>query len=329
MRVLRFLGYGVLTIVVLLAVTIVALWFYSPFAPAVVMSDPLPTGRRITDDGLLANYFPGAGPGKHAGILLLGGSEGGLGAGVTHMAKDLQAHGYSVLQVSYFRGPGQSDRLELVPLELFDRAIVWLKSQAEVDGERLAVVGGSKGAEAALIVAARHPELRAAVAGMPSNVAWQGLDWNILKQIAMPPNGSWSLDGKPIPYVHYVKAFKKTLVEFYTASLLRFPPDSDAVIHIELSHASVLLVCGKQDTLWPSCLMADRVKARATEKGGPAVTVLAYDNAGHGVFGIPADKSNPNYTQLHTLGGTDDGINAARADSWPKALAHLEGALKP
>ena len=58
-----------------------------------------------------------------------------------------------------------------MPLELFDRALGWLKAQEEVDGARLAIVGGSKGAEAALIVASRHPELRAVVAGMPSSVA--------------------------------------------------------------------------------------------------------------------------------------------------------------
>lgn len=328
MGILRFLLYAALAIVLLVVIAFGVLWFFNPIAPPVIMSDPLPTGRRITEDGLLANYFPGTGAGKHPGILLLGGSEGGLGLGVTTMAKDLQAHGYSVLHVSYFRGPGQSARLELVPLELFDHGLAWLAAQPDVDGGKLAVVGGSKGGEAALIVAARHPELRAVVAGMPSSVAWQGIDWNILKQIAMPPNGSWALNGRPIPYVHYAKKFSSKLVEFYTASLMQFPDNGDANIRIEQSHAAVLLVCGKQDTLWPSCLMAEQVKDRAQRMNGPPVTVLSYDGAGHGVFGIPVSKSNPNYTQLHTLGGTDDGNNAARADGWPKVLAFLAEAMK-
>lgn len=328
MRVVRFLLRAVMVLLLLIVGALAVLWFFNPLAPAVVISDPLPTGRRVTDEGLLANYFPGKGAGPHAGILMLGGSEGGLSPGVTRMALDLQARGYAVLHVSYFGGPGQNARLERVPLEIFDRGLAWLASQPDVDPARLAVIGGSKGAEAALIVAARHPELKAAIAGMPSSVAWQGIDWNILKQIASPPDGSWSLGGRTIPYVHYVKEFRNSLVELYTASLMQFPDNGDAVIRIERSHAVVLLVCGKKDSLWPSCLMADQVKARAAKLNGPTVTVLAYEDAGHAVFGIPVDRTNERYQQLASLGGSADGNNAARADSWPKVAAFLADALK-
>ena len=327
MNVVRLIGFSVLAILALVVLTIAAVWYLNPFAPPVVVSDPGPRGRRITDNGLIANYYPASGAGKHAGILLLGGSEGGIGPGVARMAAALQEQDYAVLNLSFFRAPGQSGKLELVPLELFDRAIAWLKAQPEIDGERLAVVGGSKGAEAALIVATRHPELRAVVAGMPSSVAWQGIDWNFLNYILNPPNGSWSLGGKPIPFVPYVKKFTKSLLQLYSESLALRLEHKSAIIPIELSRASVLLICGKDDSLWPSCTMADQIKARADE-GGPAVTVLAYSNAGHGVFGVPLEKSNANYAALGSLGGTADGNNSARIDGWPKALQHLNTALK-
>lgn len=329
MRVVGFLLKAILVLVLLVVGGLTFVWFFNPIAPATEMSDPLPTGRRVTDGGLVANYFPGTGAGKRPGVLLLGGSEGGLSMGVTRMAKDLQSRGFAVLHVSYFRAPGQSERLERIPLETFDRAISWLKAQPDVDPSRLAVMGGSKGGEAALIVAARHPELRAAVAGMPSHVAWQGLDWNMLKQIVTPPDGSWSLGGHVIPYVHYTKDFRGgNLVDLYLTSLEQAKNLDDAVIRIELTRAPILLICGKQDTLWPSCLMADRVKERAVRMGGPEVTVLAYENAGHAVLGIPLDRTNKNYDMLDILGGTDDGNNAARADGWAKIVAHLDAALK-
>ncbi len=167
MRIIGFILKTVLVLVALAAGSLAAIWFFNPFAPEIAMGDPLPTGRRVTDDGIVANYFPGTGTGKRPGILFLGGSEGGLSSGVTRMAKDLQSRGYSVLHVSYFGAPGQPPILSLIPLETFDRALAWLKAQPDVDPARIAVVGGSKGAEAALIVAARHPELRAVVAGMP------------------------------------------------------------------------------------------------------------------------------------------------------------------
>lgn len=89
-------------------------WFFDPFSPVVIVSNPGPTGYRIAEDGLLANFFPGKSPDAHAGILMLGGSEGGLSANVTSMALDLQMRGYSVLYVSYFGAPGQSRRLERI-----------------------------------------------------------------------------------------------------------------------------------------------------------------------------------------------------------------------
>jgi dienelactone hydrolase len=330
MRVLRFIGYTILALLGLAIAGITAIWALNPFAPPVIVADPGATGRRITDNGLLANYYPPQREGKHPGILLLGGSEGGLGPGVGRMALGLQEHGYGVLHVSYFRGPGQPQRLELVPLETFDRAIEWLKAQPEIDAERLAVVGGSKGGEAALIVATRHPELKAVVAGMPSSVAWQGLDWNFVNMMVNPPNGSWSLAGKPIPFLPYgrPKNFQGGAMAVYVAGLEAVAQHPDAVIPVEKTKAPVLLICGKLDSLWPSCPMADQVKARAEANAGPAVTVLPYDNAGHGVLGLPTDPSNPNYKNLGSLGGTLEGNNTARADGWPKILDHLATALK-
>ncbi len=329
MRVLRFLLYTILVLIGLAVASVAAIWALNPFAPEVVVADPAPEGRRITENGLLANYYPPQRNGKRAGVLLLGGSEGGLSPGVGRMAKALQAKGFAVLQVSYFAAPGQPAKLEFVPLETFDRALEWLKAQPEVDAARIGIVGGSKGAEAALIVATRHPDLRAVVAAMPSSVAWQGIDWNIMNMIFNPPGGSWNLDGKPIPFLPYAqpKEYGGPVADIYEASLLQLSKHQDAIIPIEKTRAPVLLICGKGDTLWPACPMADQIKARADASGGPAVAVLAYDNAGHAVMGLPVDKANPSYDRLDSLGGTDDGNNAARADGWPKIVAHLEAAL--
>ncbi len=330
MRIIRFLFITLLVIVILAIAGVGAIWALNPFAPEVTVADPAPEGRRITDNGLVANYYSPRGDGKHAGIVLLGGSEGGLGLGAGRMAKALQAEGYAVLHASYFAAPGQPKKLELVALETFDRAIDWLKAQGEVDAERIAIVGGSKGAEAALIVATRHPELRAIVAGMPSNVAWQGIDFNIVNMIVNPPNGSWSLAGKAIPFLPYgqPKKFGGPIADVYLAGLEALAQHENAIIPIEQSKAAILLICGKADTLWPSCPMADRVKARAEAKAGPIVTILSYDNAGHAVMGLPVEKTNPNYDKLDSLGGTDDGNNAARTDGWPKVLEHLASALR-
>jgi dienelactone hydrolase len=150
-----------------------------------------------------------------------------------------------------------------------------------------------------------------------------------MNMIFNPPGGSWSLEGKPIPFLPYAqpKQYGGPVADIYAASLAELLKHQDAIIPVEKTRAPVLLICGKMDTLWPACPMADQVKARAEANGGPPVTILAYDNAGHAVMGLPVEKSNKNYDRLDSLGGTDDGNNAARADGWPKILVHLEMAL--
>jgi|SRR5579859_151215 len=289
-------------------------------APPVQRTDPAPEGRRIAEDGLIANYFPPPAGKPAPGILLLGGSEGALGAGSANIARALQASGFAVLQLSYFRAPGQSPKLALVPLESFDAGLAWLKRQAGVNQGELAVVGGSKGAEAALLVAVRHPELKAVVAGMPSSVVWPGIDWDGLET-----RSSWSSRGEPLPDLAY-GAFSPQggPLSVYQNGLAALPAHPDAAIPIERSSAQVLLVCGEADALWPSCPMARQLQDRDQAK----VTVLSYADAGHGVFGVPLAQGDPRTAGLAVLGGTPGGNNAARSEGWPKVLAFLHRALE-
>lgn len=307
-----------------------ALWIFDPTSPKVEMTDPLPGGVRIEEDGIIANYFPPAGDGAHPGVLLLGGSEGGLSAGAARMAAALQGEGYAVLQLAYFRAPGQQERLELIPLERFDKAIDWLAARPEVAPGSLAIVGGSKGAEAALIVSSRRPDLRAVIAGMPSSVAWAGIDLNIARMIVNPPGSSWSLGGAPYPHLPYGRPERPggEIIDLYRAGLADLAEHEDAIIRVENIKATVLLICGEKDALWPSCEMASQIEARAREKGGPAVEVLSYPDAGHAVFGVAVEEGDPRFANLARLGGTPAGNNAARRESWPRILDHLNRALR-
>jgi uncharacterized protein len=125
-----------------------------PKRPAVLDAPPADTGRRITENGLVANYFPAQQ--RAPAVLTLSGSVGGLT--MNDMSVALQAERFTVLHLSYFRGPGQNQNAELIPLEYFDTALVWLRRQSEADPARMGIVGVSKGAEAALVLAVRHPE---------------------------------------------------------------------------------------------------------------------------------------------------------------------------
>ncbi len=330
MRFLRFISFFLLGLLTLAVAAFAAIWFLNPTAPKVEIADAEPDGERIMAGGVIANFFAPEGPGRHPGVLLIGGSEGGLSAGVARIGRALRDEGYAVLQLSYYRGPGQPERLQLIPLELFDAALDTLASRPEVDPARLAIVGGSKGAEAALIVAARRDDVRAVVAGMPSSVSWQGIDWNIAKMMVDPPGASWSLAGAAVPFVPYGRPSRAggDIIEVYNAGLAKIDLHQDAIIAVEKIRGPILLICGEADTLWPSCPMAREIVARAQRLSGPAVTLLAYPDAGHAVFGAALDAGDPRMENLARLGGTPEGNNAARRESWPNILAHLAAALE-
>ena len=295
--------------------------------PEIEVIDPGPAGQRIVREGLFGNFYPVPGDGPHPAVLLLGGSEGGLGRATHHTALALQREGFAVFQLAYFGAPGQSDALEAVPLELFDRGLDWLKAQPGVDPARLAVMGASKGAEATLLVAARRPDLAAVVAGMPSSVVWNGVNWASGGQ---SKRSSWSAGGREFPAMLFGDWDQaEGVISVYRTIMdpSRQAEAERAAIPIEHGRAEVLLVCGEAETMWPACPMSRQVAARSKARSGPPVTVLAYRDAGHFVFGPPIPRGNPFYPRLGEYGGSVEGNAAARADSWPRVIAFLRRAL--
>ena len=124
------------------------------------------------------------------GVLLLAGSSGRVDTG---RAELLARHGATVLAIRWFGGPGQQSGPYDVPLELVVEALELLETECE----RLALVGTSFGAEAALLVAALDPRVTTTVAFAPSAYVWAGYGddrWT----------SHWTWRGAPLPFVPLV-----------------------------------------------------------------------------------------------------------------------------
>ena len=124
-----------------------------PFAVGVVE-------RRLrpTKDGIYGNlYLPRRNAGKRPGVLVFGGSGGGLTT--SFAAALLAAHGYPSLALAYFKAPGLPQTLSDIPLEYFTRALKLLRAQPGVDPDHVLVAGESRGGEAALLLGAYFPQL--------------------------------------------------------------------------------------------------------------------------------------------------------------------------
>jgi hypothetical protein len=244
---------------------------------------------------------------------------------VTREAQVLAAHGYAVLQLAYFGVDPLPAKLRLIPLEYFKTAIDWLQARPEVDPERIGLEGTSIGGETALVVAAHYPQIKVVVAAVPSSVVWPGID-----PADRNPPSTFTLGGQPLPDLPYgwTGTFQG-VYQLYADGLKAVGQHPEAVIPVERINGPIMLVCGKDDKLWPSCPMAEQVMARLKANHfALTVGLMSYAHAGHAAFGPPLDPGNPYFASLDQLGGTPEGNNAARKDAWPLSLGFLDQALK-
>ncbi|MCH4891515.1 MULTISPECIES: acyl-CoA thioester hydrolase/BAAT C-terminal domain-containing protein [unclassified Sphingomonas] len=136
----------------------------------------------------------------------------------------------------------------------------------------------------------------------------------------------WSEGGKPVPFLPLTPGGFSS--DVYTPALAALPRHPEAVIPVERIAGPVLLLCGEEDSLWPSCPMARAVEARRDGSGaGLATTLLAYKDAGHFGVGPPLPEGKPVPFMLTVFGGTGQGNLAARKDGWPRTIAFLATAL--
>jgi outer membrane protein assembly factor BamB/dienelactone hydrolase len=266
---------------------------FSALAMAVLVSLPHATCRasevdclRVTNVNFTANFYPASESGR-PGVLVLGGSSGGI---PTELAQIARKSGCAVLALAYFGEHGLPHELEMIPLEYFQQPVEWLLNSGKTDPRSLVIVGWSKGAELALLLAARDRRIRGVVAISPSSVAWAG----ILRNWERTPSSSWSSGGKPVPFVPYTKTKESgSLLEMYNHSLDTAVDLDEAVIPVEKIEGPVLLISGGRDSLWPAERMANAICDRAKKKGCQfTFRHLCFPHGGH----LPDEQQRVPYT---------------------------------
>jgi dienelactone hydrolase len=286
--------------------------------------------HEVTANGLVGHLYEPPGPGRHPAVLVLSGSEGGTD---DVEAALLASHGYTALALAYFGVNGLPRELVNIPLEYFGSALDWLAAQDSVDATRLGIVGGSKGAELALLLATRFRQLKAVVARAPSCVVWEGIG-------GKSRSSSWSYGGKPLAFVPLQPAPQASgrdkrgsptrLVELYRRSLRDAEQARKAAIPVEKIQGGILLLSGRDDQLWPSTEMAEGVLQRLKDHGfrHPAKH-LCYDGAGHGIPSVCIPAVATVSGGRWEMGGSPEANAKAQADSRPRVLRFLKQNLGP
>lgn len=302
---------------------------------AAATAPALPPGC-ASAQGFTGTICAPAAQGKHPAILLLGGSEGG--DMMSRVAPQFAQQGYVAASVAYFGMPGLPQTLENIPVETVGKALKIVAARSDVDPARIAIMGISKGGEFALLAASTYPQIHAVIADVPSPFAWQGI-----AQGAGPATSSWTVAGKPVPYVHYGTVMGQVFAAAFTAHQpldLRKGYDAamqeneseipGAMFHLENIKGPVLFLGADDDGIWNSVAQSQIGMDYLKQHHHPyADAFVHYAGAGH-IFlfsspGRPMTEAPMGPFTLDLGGTAQANVDAAKA-AWPRIDAFLKAA---
>jgi dienelactone hydrolase len=191
--------------------------------------------------------------GKHPALLLLGGSGGG--DHLAPFASRFAARGYVAGSVAYFGLPGLPSRLELIPVEIVGNALDRIAERADVDPERVGILGVSKGGEFALLAASTYPRIGAVVSIVGSPFAWSRLPRGPREGFA----SSWTAAGKITPFAPVERlAMRSSGWEGYEASIRQNRVAVErAMFRLENVRGPILFLAAGDDRVWDSKTQAE------------------------------------------------------------------------
>jgi dienelactone hydrolase len=300
----------------------------------------------VRTHGLFGTLFTPSSGGPHPGVILLGGGEGGL-----HEIDGalLAAHGFAVLSLAFFGAEGLPEALVEVPLEYFVTAVSFLEGNELVRGDRLAIMGSSRGGEAALLVASVDARLRAAVSVVGSGVMTQGVPpADTLFEMVANHVPAWTQDGRPLAYLPSTvppeladQIGDQEPVELalsYRDSLADGDAVAAAAIPVERINGPVLLLSSGKDKTWP-CQALTEVAVDRLRQAGRAFDHVLYEGAGHSIaappYGPATELTTPGPERRSTTGpelrmahgGTPETNARAREDGWLRVRRFLHESL--
>ena len=278
--------------------------------------------KSINDNGFKSTYFSKDDIENQPAIVLIGGGNWG-----DYWGQEFAKANYAGLSLPYYGQEGLPELMEEIPLEYFKRAIGWLKEQPEVNPDKIIVMGASRNAELALLIASYYPEtVHGVIAYSPSSVSWSNTVLPFNSDSIKP---SWNFRNRPVPFIPMakLKGGESDTIEtltYWTEALLDSTAVFKASIQVENISGPILLFSGLDDEVWPSAMMSDMIENRIKNSHfNFEVENIQYENAGHLISGNPNNPSSIRNGKMmidgksydFDFGGTEDGDMAAQKDA--------------
>ncbi len=204
------------------------------------------------------------GEGKNQPLIVgLGGSEGGNAWAGDHWKTtrdEFLSKGYAFLALGYFAAKGTPDTLNLISIDAIHDAIVEACKDSRIAKDKIAIVGGSRGGDLALLLASYYADVSCVVAIVPSHVVFPGHTMHF-------STPCWTKNGKPLPFVPVNEAsvpylIKGDLRKTFEAMLKDSVAGQAAAIQVEQINGPVLLLSATQDEITPSTPSCEVIMAR-------------------------------------------------------------------
>lgn len=196
-------------------------------------------------------------------IVGLGGSEGGNAWTSDYWKKTRDQfieNGYAFLALGYFGCKGTPDTLNKIAIEDVYNAIIIASKNKQINEKRIAIIGGSRGADLALLIASYYKDINCVVSIVGSNAVFPGHTNHF-------STSCWTYQHKELPFVPINDEavpflMKRDLRGSFEAMLKDTLSVEKASIHVEKIKGSILFLSATKDEICPSTPMAEMMIER-------------------------------------------------------------------
>lgn len=196
-------------------------------------------------------------------IVGLGGSEGGNAWTSDYWKKTRDKFiekGYAFLAIGYFGAKGTPELLEKIAIEDIHDAIIEATKNEKVNKKKIAIIGGSRGADLALLIGSYYKDIDCVVGLVSSNVVFPGHTTHFTTT-------SWTYNGEDLPFVPVSEEtipfiMKRDLRGAFVTMLKDTIAVKKAIIKVEKINGPILLISATNDEIAPTTPMSNDIMNR-------------------------------------------------------------------
>lgn len=209
-----------------------------------------------------AILYTGSGK-KQPLVVGIGGSEGGNAWTNSRWQKtrnEFLTKGYAFLAIGYFGCKGTPKILDKIAIDEVYHAIAVAKKNKKINPNKIAVIGGSRGADLALLLGSYYKDIAAVVGMSSSHAIFPGHTQEFT-------TSCFTFRGKELPFIPVNEEsvpflIKRDLRRTFETMLKDTVAEQKALIKVENINGAILLLSATKDEMIPAVTMANKMMQR-------------------------------------------------------------------